>query len=78
MAQKLAARNALVVLKEKEVVKTKEKDDENGKKKNGNQTFTRQTLNNICLQRNLPMPLYRCVSEGVPAHAKGFTFTDRG
>lgn len=60
MAQKLAARNALAALKEKEVEKTKEKEDENGKKKkNGNQTFTRQTLNDICLRRNWPMPSYR-------------------
>ncbi|KAL2345968.1 hypothetical protein Fmac_007253 [Flemingia macrophylla] len=83
MAQKLAARNALAALKEKEVGKIQEKNDENGKK-NGNQTFTRQTLNDICLRRNWPMPFYRCVNEGGPAHAKRFTFavrvntTDRG
>lgn len=60
MAQKLAARNALAVLKEKETAEAKEKGDENGKKrKNGTQTFTRQTLNDICLRRNWPMPLYR-------------------
>ncbi|KAK8485903.1 hypothetical protein V6N13_028131 [Hibiscus sabdariffa] len=85
MAQKLAARNALAVLKEKETAEAKEKIEENGKKKkNGNQTFTRQTLNDICLRRNWPMPSYRCVSEGGPAHAKRFTFavkvntSDRG
>ncbi|XP_044491357.1 endoribonuclease Dicer homolog 1 [Mangifera indica] len=85
MAQKLAARNALAVLKQKETAEAKENGDENGKKKkNGNQTFTRQTLNDICLRRNWPMPFYRCVSEGGPAHAKRFTFavrvntTDRG
>ncbi|BAT80376.1 Endoribonuclease Dicer-like protein [Vigna angularis] len=83
MAQKLAARNALAALKEKEVGKTQEKNDESGKK-NGNQSFTRQTLNDICLRRNWPMPFYRCVNEGGPAHAKRFTFavrvntTDRG
>ncbi|KAL9251943.1 Endoribonuclease Dicer homolog 1-like protein [Drosera capensis] len=78
MAQKLAARNALVILKEKETVKGKDKSDENGKKRqNGNQTFTRQTLNDICLRKNWPMPLYRCVSEGGPAHAKKFTFAVR-
>lgn len=58
MAQKLAARNALAALKEKEVEKTEEKNDENGTK-DGNQTFTRQTLNDICLRRNWPMPFYR-------------------
>lgn len=85
MAQKLAARNALLALKEKETADAKDKDDESGKKKKNNgQTFTRQTLNDICLRRNWPMPLYRCVSEGGPAHAKRFTFavrvntTDRG
>ncbi|XP_023539589.1 endoribonuclease Dicer homolog 1 [Cucurbita pepo subsp. pepo] len=86
MAQKLAARNALAVLKDKEMDEAKEKmEDNNGKKKkNGNQTFTRQTLNDICLRRNWPMPFYRCVNEGGPAHAKRFTFavrvntTDRG
>ncbi|KAJ1414776.1 Ribonuclease III domain [Sesbania bispinosa] len=63
--------------------KDSEKNDENGKK-NGSQTFTRQTLNDICLRRNWPMPFYRCVNEGGPAHAKRFTFavrvntTDRG
>ncbi|GAU13720.1 hypothetical protein TSUD_348240 [Trifolium subterraneum] len=83
MAQKLAARNALAALKEKEMEKIQEKNDENGTK-NGNQTFTRQTLNDICLRRSWPMPIYRCVSEGGPAHAKRFTFavrintTDRG
>ncbi|KAK9279100.1 hypothetical protein L1049_012775 [Liquidambar formosana] len=78
MAQKLAARNALVVLKERETAEAKEKNDENGKKKkNGSQTFTRQTLNDICLRRNWPMPSYRCVSEGGPAHAKRFTFAVR-
>ncbi|KAL6982180.1 Dicer-like protein 1 [Sarracenia purpurea var. burkii] len=84
MAQKLAARNALVALKERETAEAKEKGSEDAKKKNGSQTFTRQTLNDICLRRNWPMPLYRCVSEGGPAHAKRFTFavrintTDRG
>jgi endoribonuclease Dicer len=58
MAQKLAARNALVALKEKEMEKIQEKNDENGTK-NGNQTFTRQTLNDICLRRSWPMPIYR-------------------
>ncbi|KAK9058908.1 hypothetical protein SSX86_023756 [Deinandra increscens subsp. villosa] len=76
MAQKLAARNALAAmkLKETEAAKEKESEEENGKKKNGSQTFTRQTLNDICLRRNWPMPLYRCVSEGGPAHAKRFIF----
>ncbi|KAL5989061.1 Dicer-like protein 1 [Asimina triloba] len=84
MAQKLAARNALVVLKEKDTEETKGNDAENGKKKNGVQTFTRQTLNDICLRRQWPMPQYRCVNEGGPAHAKRFTYsvrvntTDRG
>lgn len=60
MAQKLAARNALAVLKEKEMDEAKEKNEDSGKKKkNGNQTFTRQTLNDICLRRNWPMPFYR-------------------
>lgn len=59
MAQKLAARNALVSLKEKELVDAKQNGEENVKEKNGNQTFTRQTLNDICLRRNWPMPLYR-------------------
>ncbi|WCJ22530.1 hypothetical protein M5689_004616 [Euphorbia peplus] len=79
MAQKLAARNALAVLKEKEEAEAKEKAaEENGKKKKGgNHTFTRQTLNDICLRRNWPMPFYRCVSEGGPAHAKRFTFAVR-
>ncbi|CAN1309692.1 Endoribonuclease Dicer homolog 1 [Linum perenne] len=81
MAQKLAARNALVVLKEKEtaaVEAAEAADPENGKKKkSGNQTFTRQTLNDICLRRNWPMPFYRCVSEGGPAHAKRFTYAAR-
>jgi endoribonuclease Dicer len=93
MAQKLAARNALVALKEKEEIavaeeektKKREREDDNDvndadennrkkKKKNGCQTFTRQTLNDTCLRRNWPMPLYRCVNEGGPAHAKRFTF----
>ncbi|CAN4087097.1 unnamed protein product [Withania somnifera] len=73
MAQKLAARNALVVLKEKEEVEAKKVDDGNIKK-NGNPSFTRQTLNDICLRKNWPMPLYRCVNEGGPAHAKRFTY----
>ncbi|XP_052194720.1 endoribonuclease Dicer homolog 1 isoform X2 [Diospyros lotus] len=79
MAQKLAARNALVALKEREMTEAKEKQrhSEEEKKKNGGQTFTRQTLNDICLRRNWPMPLYRCVNEGGPAHAKRFTFAVR-
>ncbi|KAF3439772.1 hypothetical protein FNV43_RR18050 [Rhamnella rubrinervis] len=82
MAQKLAARNALAALKEKETVEAKRKeededDDDGKKKKNGSQTYTRQTLNDICLRRNWPMPSYRCVNEGGPAHAKRFTFAVR-
>ncbi|CAA0826798.1 Endoribonuclease Dicer homolog 1 [Striga hermonthica] len=80
MAQKLAARNALAALKEKESAEAKEKEngEDDGKdKKNGGPTFTRQTLNDICLRRNWPMPLYRCVHEGGPAHAKRFTFSVR-
>lgn len=59
MAQKLAARNALVALKEKETIEADEKREEDEKKSNGSQAFTRQTLNDICLRRNWPMPLYR-------------------
>ncbi|KAL9274354.1 Endoribonuclease Dicer homolog 1-like protein [Drosera capensis] len=60
MAQKLAARNALLILKEKETVEGKDKSDENEKKRqNGNQTFTRRRLNDICLRKNWPMLLYR-------------------
>lgn len=65
MAQKLAARNALAALKEKETAEAKQKDDDDDddtdgkKKRNGSQTFTRQTLNDICLRRNWPMPSYR-------------------
>lgn len=58
MAQKLAARNALVVLKEREEAEAKKAED-GKKKKNGNPSYTRQTLNDICLRRNWPMPLYR-------------------
>lgn len=59
MAQKLAARNALVALKEKESAEAKENGDVDGKEKNGSQSFTRQTLNDICLRRNWPMPIYQ-------------------
>lgn len=76
MAQKLAARNALAVLKEKEKEKeeadAKEKeekaDDSGKKKKNGNHTFTRQTLNDICLRRNWPMPFYRYIDLSIALH----------
>ncbi|KAL0002431.1 hypothetical protein SO802_016212 [Lithocarpus litseifolius] len=75
MAKKLAARNALAALKEKEMAEAKEDDNENGKKKkNGSQTLTRQMLNDICLRRNWPMPFYRLVNEGGPAHAKQYTY----
>uniref|UniRef100_A0A0D9VNU3 Endoribonuclease Dicer homolog 1 n=1 Tax=Leersia perrieri TaxID=77586 RepID=A0A0D9VNU3_9ORYZ len=76
MAQKLAARNALVVLKEKETAAKKD-DEKDGEKKNGTQMFTRQTLNDICLRRQWPMPHYRCVNEGGPAHAKRFVYAVR-
>ncbi|XP_073001675.1 endoribonuclease Dicer homolog 1 [Typha latifolia] len=76
MAQKLAARNALVVLKEKEDA-SKRDTEKNGEKKNGVQMFTRQTLNDICLRRQWPMPQYRCVNEGGPAHAKRFVYAVR-
>ncbi|XP_042395682.1 endoribonuclease Dicer homolog 1-like isoform X1 [Zingiber officinale] len=76
MAQKLAARNALVVLKEKEE-NAMTKDMDNGEKKNGVQIFTRQTLNDICLRRQWPMPQYHCVNEGGPAHAKRFVYAVR-
>lgn len=62
MAQKLAARNALLALKEKESAEAKDKaeaEEREKKKRNSGQTFTRQTLNDICLRRNWPMPLYR-------------------
>lgn len=64
MAQKLAARNALVILKEKEVTKEKSEAENseanNGKSsKNGHTNFTRQTLNDLCLKRQWPMPQYR-------------------
>ncbi|RAL41994.1 hypothetical protein DM860_018227 [Cuscuta australis] len=81
MAQKLAARNALVALKEKEEAAAAEadkgEDDEENKKNNSNQTFTRQTLNDMCLRKNWPLPSYRCVHQGGPAHAKRFTFAVR-
>lgn len=58
MAQKLAARNALVALKE--IAEAKQQEEDNAKeKKNGSNTFTRQTLNDICLRKNWPMPLYK-------------------
>ncbi|KAH0456706.1 hypothetical protein IEQ34_014613 [Dendrobium chrysotoxum] len=92
MAQKLAARNVLAILKEKEEKEKKEKDKENelrkdghnGEKKSNGQVFTRQALNDICLRRQWPIPHYRCVNEGGPAHAKRYVYavrvntTDRG
>ncbi|OEL29167.1 Endoribonuclease Dicer-like protein 1, partial [Dichanthelium oligosanthes] len=57
MAQKLAARNALVVLKEKETAAKKDTEKDSDKK-NSSQMFTRQTLNDICLRRQWPMPQY--------------------
>ncbi|KAI5062975.1 hypothetical protein GOP47_0021522 [Adiantum capillus-veneris] len=84
MAQKLAARNALVKLKEKEASQkeaakaaAEAAGDLDDAKKKANQTFTRQLLNDICLRRQWPMPQYRCVSEGGPAHAKRFTYSVR-
>lgn len=84
MAQKLAARNALVTLKEKEASQkeaAKAAAEAAGEvedvKKKANQTFTRQLLNDTCLRRQWPMPQYRCVSEGGPAHAKRFTYSVR-
>lgn len=70
MAQKLAARDALVVLKDKETTKTeeeeiKDKDNNGTKAKNGTSSFTRQTLNDICLRRNWPMPLYRYINNAL-------------
>jgi endoribonuclease Dicer len=64
MAQKLAARNALVILKEKEEVMEKENGDANSAKsnKNGNVPFTRQALNDLCLKRQWPMPQYKLVT----------------
>ncbi|KAL0915782.1 hypothetical protein M5K25_013238 [Dendrobium thyrsiflorum] len=62
MAQKLAARNVLAILKEKkERDKENElrKDGHNGEKKSNGQVFTRQALNDICLRRQWPMPHYR-------------------
>lgn len=84
MAQKLAARNALVKLKEKEAnqkeaakAAAEATGDVEDAKKKANQTFTRQLLNDTCLRRQWPMPHYRCVSEGGPAHAKRFTYSVR-
>ncbi|KAJ6805125.1 endoribonuclease Dicer-like protein 1-like [Iris pallida] len=83
MAQKLAARNALAALKEKEEkameIQLLKKDEEGGdeKKSSSSQIFTRQTLNDICLRRQWPMPQYRCVNEGGPAHAKKFVYAVR-
>ncbi|KAL2603175.1 hypothetical protein R1flu_025955 [Riccia fluitans] len=84
MAQKLAARNALVILKERESSReaaAKAAPLENGEAGREEQrqstTFTRQTLNDICLKRQWPMPQYKCVTEGGPAHAKRFTYSVR-
>ncbi|KAL3683909.1 hypothetical protein R1sor_001931 [Riccia sorocarpa] len=84
MAQKLAARNALVILKERESSREAAakaaalENGEAGGKSNGKAaTFTRQTLNDICLKRQWPMPQYKCVTEGGPAHAKRFTYSVR-
>jgi len=74
MAQKLAARNALVVLKEKETAAKKETEKDGDKNSAG---FTRQTLNDTCLRRQWPMPQYRCINEGGPAHAKKFVYAVR-
>ena len=73
MAQKLAARNALEALKEKE---TKNCTKVSATKAPG-QAYTRQTLNDLCLRRQWPMPQYRCVKEGGPAHAKRFVYAVR-
>ena len=77
MAQKLAARNALVVLKEKETGAKKETEQDSNKKNKGTSGFTRQTLNDLCLRRQWPMPQYRCINEGGPAHAKKFVYAVR-
>lgn len=69
MAQKLAARNALVILKEKESSKEAaakaaalENGEVVGKALTKTTPFTRQTLNDICLKRQWPMPQYKLVS----------------
>ncbi|OAE22766.1 hypothetical protein AXG93_2035s1500 [Marchantia polymorpha subsp. ruderalis] len=66
MAQKLAARNALVILKERESTREAaakaaalENGDVGGKSNNKTAPFTRQTLNDICLKRQWPMPQYK-------------------
>ncbi|XP_024538863.1 endoribonuclease Dicer homolog 1 isoform X1 [Selaginella moellendorffii] len=76
MAQKLAARNALAALKERDSLE--EESNKVTKMENDKaNAFTRQTLNDICLQRQWPMPQYRLLSESGPAHAKRFTYTVR-
>lgn len=81
MAQKLAARNALIKLKEKEASEQEAAiaagSEAGDAQKKLSQTFTRQMLNDICLRRQWPMPQYKCVSEGGPAHAKRFTYSVR-
>lgn len=62
MAQKLAARNALVKLKEKEADlkgAAEAAGETEDTKKKGNQIFTRQVLNDTCLKKQWPMPHYR-------------------
>nr|GEU86125.1 endoribonuclease Dicer homolog 1 [Tanacetum cinerariifolium] len=65
----------MFALKDKEIGEAKEENEDD--KKNDSQTFTKQTLNDICLRRNWPMSLYMYVSEGDPAHAKRFIFVVR-
>ncbi|XP_078448169.1 dicer-like 1 isoform X2 [Wolffia australiana] len=71
MAQKIAARHALAALKEKERSEEEKKEEDKSVK------YTRQTLNDLCLRRQWPMPMYRCVEEGGPAHAKRFVYAVR-
>lgn len=75
MAQKLAARNALVILKEKaqhQEEEAKAATAENGKSKTT--PFTRQTLNDLCLRRQWPMPQYKYVRIDFLPHVAVFAW----
>lgn len=74
LAERVAAKDALDKLKKEDEVDKSSK-DEKQTRSHEQPLVAQQKLNNLCMKKHWPPPLYKLVKEGGPSHLKKFVYS---